>query len=587
MSTAFFQISHFEICGGLIKCYTHATNQMNDKLTKETDEQSLLKLYMELTGTKESEARGVFMYTCPPEAEDGEPSRNGTSPLLKDGQVPSSAGPGGPGGGARSESPRGSLEKSGDTGEDNLRTDLKFNGHGSLPVSAAIAMLFGLWLGLSPAQAANSAPTNTFPSSPLSLADVINVALQQNPAILRAAKDVEATAGVVLQTKAIAVPKVNLTGGYEYLEKTDVDLINIPGASFTFGNNQNWSTQIRLVQSLYEGGRMLSSFRTARLATEQSKLNYDTAVADAVLEVEITYFDVLLAEQQITVQEASVKLLTRELTDTTRRFDAGTVPKFNVLRAEVELANARPHLIQARNSFRISKNNLANLLGFRVPKGTVEDIPLKLSGKLEAEPSKLELAQALELALAQRTELGALRKAEALKREDVVNAKAGYKPSLQAFAGYDVHNTTLSQDLSIEDHGWIAGVQLSWSLFDGMLTRGKIKQAQALYERAGIELDDTGRRIELEVRTAFSNFIEADEVLKSQEKVQEQAEEALRLAKARNDAGTGTQLDVLSAQTALTESRTTQIQALHDYEVAKAKLDRAVGATLPEKLAAN
>ena len=108
------------------------------------------------------------------------------------------------------------------------------------------------------------------------------------------------------------------------------------------------------------------------------------------------------------------------------------------------------------------------------------------------------------------------------------------------------------------------------------------QETVALYERAGVELDDTSRRIELEVRTAFSNFIESRELLESQKKVVEQAEEALRLARARNEAGTGTQLDVLSAQTALTEARTTQIQALHDYSVARARLERAVGANNSE-----
>ena len=144
-----------------------------------------------------------------------------------------------------------------------------------------------------------------------------------------------------------------------------------------------------------------------------------------------------------------------------------------------------------------------------------------------------------------------------------------------------MHNSVLSQDLTDERHGWIAGVQMSWSLFDGWFTRGKVKQAIALYERAGVELDDAGRQIELEVRTAYSNFIEADEVLRSQEKVVEQAEEALRLARARSEAGTGTQLDVLGAQTALTEARTTQIQALRDYSVARARLERAIGMNLP------
>ena len=120
---------------------------------------------------------------------------------------------------------------------------------------------------------------------------------------------------------------------------------------------------------------MASAFRAARLTQAQSVLNYQTTVANTVLDVQVAYDDVLLAEQQITVQEASVELLGRELADTTRRYDAGTVPRFNVLRAEVELANARPKLIRARNSLRIAKNNLANLLGLNLPKETLEDIP--------------------------------------------------------------------------------------------------------------------------------------------------------------------------------------------------------------------
>ena len=421
--------------------------------------------------------------------------------------------------------------------------------------------------------------TNTFIPQPLSLADAVNLTLQRNPNILRAQKDLEVAQGVIIQTRAVAIPKVNLSGSFAAAQPSDVDTVVSP--IFTFGPDQNWVTQIKLVQSLYEGGRILSALRAARLTKERSLLDYQTAVANTVVEVQVAYYDVLLALQQITVQEASVELLSRELADTTRRYDAGTVPRFNVLRAEVELANARPKLIRARNSYRIAKNNLVNHLGFNVPKETVEDIPLTLAGKLEAAPYQIELARAIALALERRTELGALRKTQALRNEDIVSAKAIYKPSLQAFGGYDVHNSMLSQDISDEKNGWIAGVQLNWSLFDGRRTKGKVMEATALYERAGVELDDTGRRIELEVRTAYSNFIEADEVLKSQEKVLEEAEEALRLARARSEAGTGTQLDVLSAQTALTEARSTQIEALHDYSVARARLERAIGMNTP------
>jgi outer membrane protein TolC len=212
-----------------------------------------------------------------------------------------------------------------------------------------------------------------------------------------------------------------------------------------------------------------------------------------------------------------------------------------------------------------------------VPKETQEDIPLRLSGRLEKVPLKIELTQAVAQALEQRTELAALRKDQARRKEGITGAKAGWLPSAQAFAGYGANSSMFNPDLGFELHGWLAGVQVSWDIFDGGLTRGKVKQATAQYERAGLEVDDEGRRIELEVRTSYSSFIEADEVLESQTKVVEQAEEALRLASSRADAGAGTQLDVLSAQTALTDARTTQVQALHDYAAARARMQRAVG----------
>ncbi|HWV98124.1 MAG TPA: TolC family protein [Candidatus Acidoferrum sp.] len=513
------------------------------------EEQKLVKLYMDLTGQCESCARGVYMYVSSPESAPAEPV---TELTLK----PAPAEEPGDGEGASPRRP--------------------------LPHTVLALVALGLSLTVAPVAAATGpAVTNTFITSPISLADAVNLALAQNPTVLRARKDLESTLGIAIQTRAIALPTLGINGSFGAVQRTDIDTFATPGV--TFGTPQNWSSQVRIVQNFYQGGRMLSALRAANLSKQQSVLNYQTALADTVVSVQVAYYDVLLAAQQITVQEASVELLTRELADTTRRFDAGTVPRFNVLRAEVELANARPRLINARHRLSTSRNSLANLLGFNIPRETSEEIPLTLSGRLDAEPYDLELPRAINLALEKRTELGALRAARALRQEDLINAKAGYKPILQGYVGYDFHNSMLSQDLSVEDHGWIAGVQLTWNLFDGRRTQGRIQEAAANSDRAGIDLDDSARRIELEVRTAFSNFIEAREVLESQKKVQEQAEEALRLARARNEAGTGTQLDVLSAQTALTEARTTQIQALHDYAAARARLQRAVGMNVPSE----
>jgi outer membrane protein TolC len=339
----------------------------------EKEEQELVKMYMDLMGTNESGARSVFMYVCPEREGDADQ-------------------PEGQAGGAGSPAKPGAGQGPGRVG------------------GAAALLLLPLWLAGSAAagRAAPFTPPHQFITQPLSMADALNLALQQNPAVLRAQKDLEIAQGVIIQTRAVVLPKVGVTGSYNALQPTDVDTFavptNIPGlpGGIHFGVDQNWTSQIRLVQSIYEGGRMLSALRVARLTRQQSALNYQTVVADTVLSVEIAYDDVLLADQQIKVQEASVDLLTQELSDTRQRFEAGTVPRFNVLRAEVELANARPPLIRARNSFRIAKNSLANLLGFNVPKEAFEDIPLNLSGKLEAEPYNLNLAQAIAVALERR-----------------------------------------------------------------------------------------------------------------------------------------------------------------------------------------
>jgi len=427
-----------------------------------------------------------------------------------------------------------------------------------------------------------SAQTNSMASTnapgwitrPLSILDTLNLTLKQNAAILRARADLEVSRGLVIETRAVALPTVAATGRYT---KEDQGLIQkFPGIKATFPD-QSWSTGIQIVQNIYQGGRTLSAFRAARLQKEQSMFQYQTAVADALLAARVAYYDVLVAEQQISVSEASVALLTEELQDQQRRFEAGTVPRFNVLQAEVALANARPPLIKARNAYRIAKNTLADSLGFNLPRNVWEDIPLNLTDKLDANPYNVDLPTAIARALETRTELAALQRTEGLQRENVINARAGYKPTIQAFAGYDWNSSEFSSDLSQEFDGWIVGGQLNWNIFDGLATYGRVVQAKAQLTRAKVDLEDRSRQVELEVRTDYSSLIEARETLESQQKVQEEAEEALRLARARAEAGTGTRLDVLNAETQLTQARQTQVQALHDYDVARARFERAIG----------
>ena len=183
--------------------------------------------------------------------------------------------------------------------------------------------------------AAGSTNSIAWLSQPLSMVDCLNIALRQNAAILEAKNDLESAHGLVVQTRAVALPQLTASGQYKYTDPNAVE-------SFPVGQpppHQNWNAGVQLVQSIYEGGKIVAALRAASATKKQALAQYQTAVADTLLNVRLAYYDTLLDAQQITVNEASVKLLQKELEDQQHRLDAGTVPKFNVLRAEVAVAN--------------------------------------------------------------------------------------------------------------------------------------------------------------------------------------------------------------------------------------------------------
>ncbi|MFO1460367.1 MAG: TolC family protein [Verrucomicrobiota bacterium] len=416
-----------------------------------------------------------------------------------------------------------------------------------------------------------------WPSHPLTLAEALEITVRQSPAILKGKQDIEEAYGISLELRASIRPRLTAAGTFQAVDQASIEIPPIPGFDFTFQNDRSWNANILVSQPIFAGGKLRSRVRAGGLTEEAALAQFQATVADAVLEVKVNYDDVLLATEQIKTQEASIALLERELTDQKRRFDAGTAPRFNVLRAEVELANAKPKLIRAQNAFRITKNNLATRLGWNIPTNTTENIPLELADRLEARPFDLSLPVAVARGLQQRPELVARKTDVKLRQEGVKQAQADYYPTVSIAGGYQWKSSVFQDDLSINYDGWTAGAQMNWSVWDFGATRGRVKAAKARLERSNVVVDDTTRQIETEIRTAYSNFIEAQQVLETQTKVIEQAEEAVRLSMARNDAGSGTQLDVLSAQTALTDARTTQSLALRDYAVALARLERAIG----------
>lgn len=434
---------------------------------------------------------------------------------------------------------------------------------------------------------------------PLSKVEALNLAIAHNGTILQAQKEVEAAAGVAIQTKAIIYPRVGNTAGYNVRQDSLIEanqnrdippsLITLPPpiGAVEFGggtspklNNQVWDADIRIVQSIYEGGRLLSAVRSSRLINEQALLVFQSLVADSLLAVSNSYDDVLRTAMQVSVRDASVTFFEAYLRDTTEKYKAGALPEFDVLTQEVSLANAKAQQVQAVGDYRVAKQRFVELLGYDLSPTVSDNLPLNLTTSLQARPYGKSLPEALTEARQNRTEIAALEKEELLRDEAIIVAKAGWKPSVQAFAGYQLTSRAETRNAGEELHGGLAGAQLSWAIFDGFLTKGRVDQAVALRGKTGEAKAETTRIVELQVRTAWSDLRTARAVLDAQSENVRRAERALELSQIRYNEGAGTQIDVLNAQAALTEAHGSYVDALRNNSVARANLVRATGAEL-------
>jgi TolC family type I secretion outer membrane protein len=410
----------------------------------------------------------------------------------------------------------------------------------------------------------------------LDLKNAIGYALENNYSIRLAREQIKEQEGLTVQVRAQALPNVSLNSSYTQHDEA----LNQPFTG-TGGNTspdyQTWGIALQVTQALYAGGSISSALASQRFSREAALLNLQATINAALLDVRTRFYDVLLAREQIKVQEQNVGLLTEQLRNVRNRFEAGAVSNFEVLQAEVQLANAQPTLITTRNAYRIAVDQLRQSLGYNnTTPGNLRKTP-EFIGTLDYTPVSYDFQQALDTARASRPELQRLAKLRDASEAGVRVQQAGYKPTLSLVGGYEVNKANNSNRFSDSLNGWTVGVQSTWAIFDGRATAGKVAQARSQLAQANLTLGEQTLAVEVQVRTALSSLQEADELVQATLKTVGQAEESLRLANARFSAGTATQLDVLTSQVALTQARTNQLQANYNYNVALATLRQAIG----------
>src|SRR5438876_3569525 len=453
------------------------------------------------------------------------------------------------------------------------------------------------------------------------LDEAILTALQHNTSLLITEQEIKRTQGVIIQIRAEILPHINASGIFDW---TDPNLIGgrILGGTTTGTSPTPGSTATGAAASLVDSppsqvrdvaGPALAarSSTPSTINTQTSDVSYSINVLGTQLifngttwpsirgtffqrdsayfafrnildqliaTVKTQFYQIVVNRELIQVQEQSVHLLESQLKDQQNRFEAGTVPRFNVLQAEVALYNQLPLLITAQNNYRISKITLAKTLGLDFQPRRGESPPLEVIGEMPYIPRSIALAEAIELGKERRPFLKQAR-ANVLNQLQQVRAAAGqWLPTITATGGGEWVSSPTNSSWHDISKGWLAEVQGSLPIWDSGEIAGQVVQQRALLSEAKITYGDDVRQVELEIQQAYSNLQQNRELIQSQEKNVELAEEALRLAKARLDAGAGVQLDVLNATVQLLTAQSTRLQALFGYNSSLAEFDRATGA---------
>jgi outer membrane protein TolC len=448
------------------------------------------------------------------------------------------------------------------------------------------------------------------------LEQAILTALQQNPTLLNAEQEIKRTKGVIIQVRAQVLPQVTANGRFEWIDPnlSGARIFGTSGTTTTSGTGaasgaslvESPASQVGQVRvplaapsatpvtniqqtdisysisvlgtQLIFNGTSYPQIRGTFFQRDSAYFAFRNVLDQLIATVKTQFYQIIVNQELVKVNQQSVELLAAQLKDQQNRFEAGTVPRFNVLQAEVAYYNQLPQLITAQNNLRISKLQLAKTLGLYFQPRRGEKPPLEVVGEMPYHPRPINLADAIEMGKERRPFLKQAR-ANVLNELQQVRATAGqWLPSVTTTGGGEWISSPTNSSWHDISKGWLALVQGSLPIWDSGAIAGQVIQQRALFSETKITYDDDVRQVELEIQQAYSNLLQNEELVKSQEKNVELADEALRLAKARLDAGAGVQLDVLNAQTQLLTAQSTRLQALFGYNSSLAEFDRATGA---------
>jgi outer membrane protein len=427
------------------------------------------------------------------------------------------------------------------------------------------------------------APTDTLR---LTLDDAIQSALSHSEEMRTARANVKQTSGQVFQATSQALPQVSGSILYDRKIESIYDGFssmssdsggNMEGLIKMFASKNTWTTTLTAQQLLWSGGKVGSALRTARAANRAAQATERETSSEVRFQVRRAYYDAAYAERLVVIAESALEQARAHLAQVRAGRREGTRSEYEQLRAEVDAANQEPGVISARNGHELALLNLKRLVDAPLER------PLALLTPLAAADGTVPVVTEFPTAVDQRPAVAAANQLVEARRLAVNLYRSQYWPSL--YASTSVSHVAYPNEVWPKRRefwrSWDAYVTLSVPIFNGLNTHGQVVEARAEYEKAMASRDLAVKGAAIEAAQARDEIERTQTTLLARRETVRQARRAWELAGVRFTNGMSTQVEVSDARLQLHSSEVNEVQAMRDYLVAIAQLERAVGRPLP------
>ena len=410
----------------------------------------------------------------------------------------------------------------------------------------------------------------------ITLEQALELARRNNQELQVSLLQLEVAKAAVKQQQAALLPSLNLntqltrsqTAGGQRANELATNAGQIPNPD-NDAPTTSFNGGLQLNYSLFTSGARLAAIRQAEEQLRSQELDVERLSEEIRLNVATEYYNLQQADEQVRISRSAVENAEVSLRDAQALEEAGVRPKFDTLQAQVNLANAQQELTNARSSQRIARRQLVTRLNLAQSATVTAADPVKLAGLW-----RTPLENSIVLAYQNRPELQQQLAVRNINEQQRRQALSALGPQVSVVANYNLLDQ-FDDSVGVTD-GYSIALTANLNLFDGGASRAQAAQAKANIEVAETQFSQQRNNIRLQVEQAYSSLQSNLENVQTSEAALGQANESVRLARLRFQAGVGTQLEVINAENALTRAEGNRINAILDYNRALASLQRAV-----------